>query len=52
MLVSTAHCLSTSKSADRLYVPDVGRIVEAGTYHEPWSRKNGEFQEMVEMQSL
>ncbi len=51
-VVIIAHRLSTVKNADRVYVLDGGRVVEAGAYHELRSRENGEFREMVEMQSL
>ncbi|WP_263790742.1 ABC transporter ATP-binding protein [Salinibacter sp.] len=51
-VVIIAHRLSTVKNADRVYVLDKGRVIEAGTYHELRSRENGEFREMVEMQSL
>jgi len=51
-VVIIAHRLSTVKNADRVYVLDEGRVIEEGTYHELRSRKNGEFREMVEMQSL
>ncbi|MCS4136405.1 ABC transporter ATP-binding protein [Salinibacter ruber] len=51
-VVIIAHRLSTVKNADRVYVLDDGRVVEAGSYHELRSRENGEFREMVEMQSL
>jgi len=51
-VVIIAHRLSTVKNADRVYVLDEGRVIEAGTYHELRSRENGEFREMVEMQSL
>lgn len=47
-----AHRLSTVQSADRVYVLDEGRVIEAGSYHELRARENGEFREMVEMQSL
>ena len=47
-----AHRLSTVKNADRVYVLDEGRVIEAGTYHELRHREDGEFREMVEMQSL
>jgi subfamily B ATP-binding cassette protein MsbA len=40
------------KNADRVYVLDEGRVIEAGTYHELRSRENGEVRERVEMQSL
>ncbi|GEM_PF-1707212 len=29
-----AHRLPTVRSADRIYVPDRGKVVEAGTYEE------------------
>ena len=51
-VVIIAHRLSTVKNADRVYVLDEGWVIEAGTYHELRSRENGEFREMVEMQSL
>ena len=51
-VVIIAHRLSTVKNADRVYVLDDGRVIEAGTYHELRHREDGEFQEMVEMQSL
>jgi len=51
-VVIIAHRLSTVKNADRVYVLDEGRVIEAGPYHELRSRENGEFREMVEMQSL
>jgi ABC-type multidrug transport system fused ATPase/permease subunit len=51
-VVIIAHRLSTVKNADRIYVLDEGRVIEAGTYHELRSRENGEFREMIEMQRL
>ena len=51
-VVIIAHRLSTVKNADRVYVLDEGRVIEAGSYHEPRSREEGAFWEMVEMQSL
>jgi len=51
-VVIIAHRLSTVKNADRVYVLDEGRVIEAGTCHELRSRENGGFREMVEMQSL
>jgi ABC-type multidrug transport system fused ATPase/permease subunit len=51
-VVIIAHRLSTVKNADQVYVLDEGRVIEAGSYHELRSRENGEFREMVEMQSL
>ena len=51
-VVIIAHRLSTVKNADRVYVLDEGRVIEAGTYYELRAREDGEFREMVEMQSL
>ncbi len=51
-VVIIAHRLSTVKNADRVYVLDDGRVIESGSYHELRSRENGQFREMVEMQSL
>jgi len=51
-VVIIAHRLSTVKNADRVYVLDDGEVVEAGSYHELRMREDGEFREMVEMQSL
>ncbi len=51
-VVIIAHRLSTVKNADRVYVLDEGRVIESGSYHELRSRENGQFREMVEMQSL
>ena len=51
-VVIIAHRLSTVKNADRVYVLDEGRVVETGTYEELRMREDGEFREMVEMQSL
>ncbi|WP_263792016.1 ABC transporter ATP-binding protein [Salinibacter sp.] len=51
-VVIIAHRLSTVKNADRVYVLDRGRVVEAGTYHQLRNREEGIFQEMVEMQKL
>ena len=51
-VVIIAHRLSTVKNADRVYVLDDGRVVEKGSYHELRAREDGEFREMVEMQSL
>ena len=51
-VVIIAHRLSTVKNADRVYVLDEGRVIEEGAYHELRARENGEFREMVEMQSL
>lgn len=51
-VVTIAHRLSTVKNADRVYVLDGGRVIESGTYRELRNRENGQFREMVEMQSL
>ena len=51
-VVIIAHRLSTVKNADRVYVIDEGRVIESGTYEELRMREDGEFREMVEMQSL
>jgi ABC-type multidrug transport system fused ATPase/permease subunit len=51
-VVIIAHRLSTVKNADRVYVLDEGRVVEEGPYRELRMRENGQFREMVEMQSL
>ncbi len=51
-VVIIAHRLSTVKNTDRVYVLDEGRVIEEGTYHELRAREDGEFREMVEMQSL
>jgi len=51
-VVIIAHRLSTVKNADRVYVLDDGEVIESGTYEELRMREDGEFREMVEMQSL
>jgi len=51
-VVIIAHRLSTVKNADCVYVLDEGSVIERGTYHELCARTDGEFREMVEMQSL
>jgi ABC-type multidrug transport system fused ATPase/permease subunit len=51
-VVIIAHRLSTVKNADRVYVLDEGRVIESGTYEELRMREDGEFREMLEMQSL
>jgi subfamily B ATP-binding cassette protein MsbA len=51
-VVIIAHRLSTVKNADRICVLDQGQALEAGSCHELRSRENGQFREMVEMQSL
>ncbi len=50
--VIIAHRLSTVQNADRVYVLDEGQVIEEGSYEELRVRENGEFREMVEMQSL
>jgi ATP-binding cassette subfamily C protein len=44
-----AHRLSTIQHADRIYVLEKGRVVEAGTYDELISRK-GPFYELARRQ--
>jgi ABC-type multidrug transport system fused ATPase/permease subunit len=51
-VVIIAHRLSTVKNVDRVFVLDNGRIVERGPYHELRKLDDGQFREMVEMQSL
>jgi len=51
-VVIIAHRLSTVKNVDRVFVLDNGRIVERGPYHELRRLEDGQFREMVEMQSL
>ncbi len=51
-VVIIAHRLSTVKNADRVYVLEEGRVIEAGSYDELRYREEGQFREMVEMQSL
>jgi ABC-type multidrug transport system fused ATPase/permease subunit len=51
-VVIIAHRLSTVKNADRVYVLDNGRVVEEGSYHDLRMQEDGQFREMVEMQSL
>ncbi len=51
-VIIIAHRLSTVKSADRVCVLEGGHVIEEGSYHELLAREDGEFQEMVEMQSL
>ena len=51
-VVIIAHRLSTVKNADRVYVLDEGRVIEEGSYHELRVREDGQFREMLEMQSL
>jgi ABC-type multidrug transport system fused ATPase/permease subunit len=51
-VVLIAHRLSTVQNADRVYVLDEGRVIEEGTYRDLRAREDGEFREMVEMQSL
>jgi len=51
-VVIIAYRLSTVKNADRVYVLDEGRVIEARTHHELQSRENGKFREIVKMQNL
>ncbi|MCS3657951.1 ABC-type multidrug transport system fused ATPase/permease subunit [Salinibacter ruber] len=51
-VVIIAHRLSTVKNADRVYVLEEGRVIEQGSYDELRMLENGQFREMVEMQSL
>ena len=51
-VVIIAHRLSTVQNADWVYVLDQGQVIEAGSYHELRTLENGQFREMVEMQSL
>lgn len=51
-VVIIAHRLSTIKNVDHVYVLDKGRVVEVGSYDELRLRQDGQFREMVEMQSL
>ena len=50
-VVIIAHRLSTMKNADRDHVLDEGGVIEEGSYHELRERENGQFREMVDMQS-
>ena len=49
--VVVAHRVSTVKDADRIYVLDMGRIVEAGKYDE-LMRRDGAFAELARRQVL
>jgi ABC-type multidrug transport system fused ATPase/permease subunit len=51
-VVIIAHRLSTVKNADRVCVLDEGHVVEEGSYYELRESTDGQFREMVEMQSL
>ncbi|MCS4194445.1 ABC-type multidrug transport system fused ATPase/permease subunit [Salinibacter ruber] len=51
-VVIIAHRLSTIKDADRILVLDQGRVIERGNYEELRMREDGEFKEMVDIQSL
>jgi ABC-type multidrug transport system fused ATPase/permease subunit len=51
-VVIIAHRLSTIQNADQVHVLDEGRVVEKGSYHQLRTAENGQFREMVEMQSL
>lgn len=47
-----ADRFSEVRDADRVYVLADGRVIKSSSYHELWSRENGQFREIVEMQSL
>ncbi|KAI9714737.1 MAG: GTPase-activating protein [Bogoriella megaspora] len=49
--IAVAHRLSTIQKADRIYVFDQGKIVEAGT-HSELIAKRGRYFELVNLQSL
>lgn len=49
--IAVAHRLSTIQKADRIYVFDGGRVVEAGTHTELLQQK-GRYFELVNLQSL
>lgn len=49
--IAVAHRLSTIQKADRIYVFDLGRIVEEGT-HADLMKNNGRYAELVKLQSL
>jgi ATP-binding cassette subfamily B (MDR/TAP) protein 1 len=49
--IAVAHRLSTIQKADRIYVFDAGRIVEAGTHQELLGLR-GKYSELVNLQSL
>ncbi|KAL7944075.1 P-loop containing nucleoside triphosphate hydrolase protein [Trichoderma barbatum] len=49
--IAVAHRLSTIQKADRIYVFDMGRIVEEGT-HVDLMMKNGRYAELVNLQNL
>ncbi len=51
-VVIIAHRLSTVKNADCVYVLDGGRIIEEGSWQELRARENGQFREMIQMQSI
>ncbi|UKZ52662.1 hypothetical protein TrVGV298_006443 [Trichoderma virens] len=49
--IAVAHRLSTIQKADRIYVFDMGKIVEEGT-HADLMKKRGRYAELVNLQSL
>lgn len=49
--IAVAHRLSTIQKADRIYVFDQGKVVEAGT-HKELIAKRGRYFELVNLQSL
>ena len=48
--VIIAHRLSTVRGADRIFVIDAGRVVEAGTHAELLAREGGKYRTLVELQ--
>ncbi|KAL7931853.1 P-loop containing nucleoside triphosphate hydrolase protein [Trichoderma chlorosporum] len=49
--IAVAHRLSTIQKAERIFVFDMGRIIEEGT-HADLMKKNGRYAELVNLQSL
>ncbi|KAL7908232.1 P-loop containing nucleoside triphosphate hydrolase protein [Trichoderma velutinum] len=49
--IAVAHRLSTIQRADRIYVFDMGRVIEEGS-HVDLMKKNGRYAELVDLQSL
>ena len=45
-----AHRLSTVKEADKIFVVDLGRIVQMGTHEELMNDKDGAYKKLVEKQ--